>query len=205
MTTTTSPAHSAARTREEWLQRAVPVLIDLLRGVGAPAFAVPQVSVGFPSRRALSAKNRAIGQCWTIPGDRASHIFVSPVLAEPLDVLAVLLHELIHAAVPKAGHKGEFRTLAKATGLIGKMTSTEAGPELLKRLNVLLSEIGAYPHHVLTADEAEAAIPKQGARMLKIECPDCGYTCRTSAKWLALGLPTCCCGAKMVAEEAEAA
>jgi hypothetical protein len=36
------------------------------------------------------------------------------------------------------------------------------------------------------------------SRLKKVICPDCGYTIRTTAKWIKVGLPTCCCGALMV-------
>ncbi len=199
--TAAKPAHYA--TREEWLVAALPILTDWLRGSGAPLFATPLVSVGFPSKRALCAKNRAIGQCWTIAGEKRSHVFVSPTIDNTGDVLNVLLHELIHAAVPKAGHKGPFRTIAKAVGLVGKMTSTTPSDDLKAAFIVLATELGDYPHRALNAEDVEKAMPKQGTRMLKIECPACGYTCRASAKWIELGTPTCCCGAKMVAEEGE--
>ena len=32
---------------------------------------------------------------------------------------------------------------------------------------------------------------KQSTRMLKAECPECGYTIRLAKKWADLGLPTC--------------
>ena len=32
---------------------------------------------------------------------------------------------------------------------------------------------------------------KQSTRLLKAECPECGYTIRVSKKWADLGLPTC--------------
>ena len=38
------------------------------------------------------------------------------------------------------------------------------------------------------------AKPKQSTRMLKVLCPSCGYTLRTTARWLAVGFPTCPCG-----------
>jgi hypothetical protein len=38
---------------------------------------------------------------------------------------------------------------------------------------------------------------KQSTRMLKLECTNCGYTVRTTQKWIEVGLPTCCCGSDM--------
>ena len=51
-------------------------------------------------------------------------------------------------------------------------------------------------------DLAKANIKKQTTRLIKVFCPDpgCGYTVRTTAKWLAVGTPTCVCGEEMVAD-----
>lgn len=38
---------------------------------------------------------------------------------------------------------------------------------------------------------------KQSTRMLKVICPGCGYTVRTTQKWIDIGLPTCPCGEEM--------
>ena len=32
---------------------------------------------------------------------------------------------------------------------------------------------------------------KQSTRMLKAECPECGYTIRLSKRWADMGLPSC--------------
>ena len=196
---TLTPAYA---TREEWLVAALPILTDWIRGAGAPLFAVPLVSIGFPSKGGLGKKKRTRGQCWTIPGQLRSHIFVSPVMPEPDVVLLVLLHEIIHAAVPDAGHKGPFKTIANAAGLVGKMTTATPSDELKDKLLQLAADLGIFPHPGLSAEDIEKASTKQGTRMLKIYCPRCDYTCRSSAKWIAIGLPTCVCGEEMVCDEA---
>ena len=33
---------------------------------------------------------------------------------------------------------------------------------------------------------------KQSTRMLRCRCMDCGYTLRTTQKWIEVGVPTCC-------------
>lgn len=38
------------------------------------------------------------------------------------------------------------------------------------------------------------------SRMRKCECA-CGYVCRVSRRWLAVGLPTCPCGGRLVPED----
>jgi hypothetical protein len=39
---------------------------------------------------------------------------------------------------------------------------------------------------------------KDGIRQIKCVCPACGFTMRTSAKWIAKGLPRCACGTQIV-------
>ena len=48
-------------------------------------------------------------------------MFVSPYLADAIEVAAVLVHELIHVFDNcRNGHKGPFRKIAKKIGLEGK-------------------------------------------------------------------------------------
>lgn len=39
---------------------------------------------------------------------------------------------------------------------------------------------------------------KDGIRQIKCVCPSCGFTMRTSAKWISRGLPVCACGTQIV-------
>lgn len=60
----------------------------------------------------------------------------------------------------------------------------------------------APAEHKIERDEtlrgiAAAGVAKQSTRMLKVECGSCGYTLRTTAKWLEVGTPTCPCGTLM--------
>src|SRR5271157_1951497 len=74
------------------------------------------------------------------------------------------------------------------------MTATVAGSELTERLNALMSRMPGYPHRTLDVRLNEK---KQGTRLLKIVCPACGYTARTTRQWIDRGLPTCHCGTSM--------
>lgn len=180
--------------REDWLNAATTEMKPWFVAEAAPLPETLRVSCGWPSRGGQSAKKRSIGQCWNpiASADGTTEVFISPVLADAVRVLDVLVHELVHAAVGvDKGHKGPFRKLAKALGLEGKMTETNAGPELTERLNVLAEKLGPYPHASL---DAKLGLKKQGTRMLKASCPDCGYTVRLTAKWADYGMPTCVCG-----------
>jgi hypothetical protein len=152
------------------------------------------ISVSFPSTRALSDKKRRIGECWHPKCSTSGHsqIFISPVLSDGVEVLATTVHELIHAVFPEAGHKGDFTKGMKAVGLAGKPTATVAGDELRPKLRQIIEQLGEYPHPRLNA--LVAPVKKQATRLVKCECQECGYTVRTTAKWLdQQGAPLCPC------------
>ena len=188
-------------TREEWLGR----LVDLLRvdftAAGHPLPERIRVSCGWPSRSAMSGSNRRIGEAWSAraSGDGAHETFITPALCGPIDVGAVLVHELVHHAVGlECGHKGPFRRLALALGLEGKMTATVAGEELRDRLHALTNHIGPYPHAAL---EGSTNKKRQTTRMLKVTCSACGCLVRMTRQWLdTCGVPTCGCGGEMIEE-----
>jgi hypothetical protein len=81
--------------------------------------------------------------------------------------------------------------------LSGKMRATVASPALTERLAEFLQVTGPYPHARLTA--ADRPTKKDGTRLLKVVCPECGYTVRVTRKWLDVGLPVCPCGGEMAA------
>jgi hypothetical protein len=182
-------------TREEWLLEMELHLAPDLAQIGAPlSVELVRVSVGFPSRRGLSARNRVIGQCWAAAASTEGRheIFVSPLIGTSLEAAAVLAHELVHSAVGvAAGHRGPFRKVALAMGLEGKMTATVAGPKLTDRLNALIAKLGEYPHAAM--NPKLSGIKKEGTRLLKAGCPECGYVVRVTRKWADVGLPTCPC------------
>jgi hypothetical protein len=193
---------TAQMTREEWLNRMAKLMEPMFAAQGHPLPEQVRISCGWPSRRALGSK-RAVGQCWypEASADQTTEVFVSPCLDDAVAVSAVMVHELVHAALGAGhGHGKEFSKLAKALGMVGKMTATEAGPALAATLAQLAQQIGAYPH--ATLDYTKVPTKKQTTRMVKVICPECGYTVRTSQKWIDIGLPTCCCGEQMEAPEA---
>ena len=155
-------------TREAWLDSGTARLRGLIESHGASVPPV-RVSVGWPSRLALSRRKRRVGECWPreTAGEDHAHVFVSPALVAPVDVLATLLHELCHAALPKGtGHRAPFKQLATACGLTGRMTATEPGTELAADLAALAAELGPYAHHGL--DGRRDA--KQSTRLRLWEC-----------------------------------
>ena len=55
------------------------------------------------------------------------------------------------------------------------------------RQTAILAELGDYPHAKLDASNRK----KQTTRLIKTECPRCGYTARVARKWLDVGAPIC--------------
>lgn len=191
-------------TREQWLVAAVKRLAPLFKHLDNAEIPAVKVSVGWPGGR--GNKNSVIGQCWhpEAASDKAAHIFISPVLEDPIRVLDVLAHELCHAIdVNASGHRGNFARLAKGIGLEGKMTATVAGDELRERLVKIAEGLGDYPHGALLGLSDGADGPKkQGTRMLKVECSEgSGYIVRMTRKWLdEFGAPKCPCHDEVMSE-----
>lgn len=206
------------KTRESWLMEAVDHIGELFaqtKEEGEPVQVPPvRISTGFPAGNV----RKSIGQCWgtSAAEDGISHVFVSPVLKDPVQILGVIIHELCHAIDDcKSGHKGRFRKLATQMGLEGKMTATHPGDALVELLQPIVQTLGEYPHSAL--DLGMAPVKKQTTRMLKASCKailgdaatvgelsieaqevldervgeTCGYNIRTTQKWLDLAVPTC--------------
>jgi hypothetical protein len=181
--------------RENWLLEAIDIMRPWFEEHGAKVPEKVRVSVGFGKRQ----RKGTIGVCYASHAaeDGIHQVYVSPVLVDPVQILGVVMHELVHAWDDcKSGHKGEFRRVATALGLTGKMTSTVPGDELKLRLQDVSGKLGDYPHSKLNVD----SIPKQSTRMLKALCKGCGYTIRLTRKWAEMGLPICPCGDEMEME-----
>lgn len=179
--------------REAWLDEFAVHLRPVFVDAGFPIPANIRVTCGFPSRQAMGKR---IGECWASSASRDGHfeVMVSPVIEDPLFVAGVLAHELCHAAVGlKCGHKGPFKQLALAIGLTGKMTATVPGDLFKRHAAPILEDLGPYPHAALNPNSESSGPPKQSTRNIKVICPDCGYTVRTTRFWLDsdAGAPIC--------------
>lgn len=188
-------------TREEWLIAAIEELnehVFLPHELDLPAY---RVSVGWPGGR--GKKTNTVGQCWNSSSteDGTPAIFISPKVKNPIEVLSILVHEVIHAIDDCAsGHRGAFLKMFRKVGMVGKATQSQAGDELLLTLSKIEDRLGKYPHSAMKNPSAGTGEKKQGTRMLKVMCADedCGYSLRTTRQWLDVGLPTCPCGSEML-------
>lgn len=190
------------KTREAWLEAAVELTRPLFKQHG---YEIPplRVACGWPVRGGLGKKKRVLGECWDKKASEDGtqpQIFISPYLVDPCfggdglnpsGVLPTLIHEIVHAVVGhKEKHNKVFGKCARAVGLEGKLTATFASATLVETCKAFSAELGQYPHSKL--DSLKEPSKKQSTRMLKCECPECGYTCRVSNKWLEeVGEPHC--------------
>lgn len=177
--------------REQWLMSTGSHLLNTVfadNGYTAPG--QWRVTCGWPSRGAISTKQKTIGQCFTPAqsGGGVSELVVSMALDDPIEVLAVLAHELAHFVVGcEHGHRAPFKRCALAIGLEGKMTATVPGEKFREMAKGIVDKFGAYPHAKLDVSSRK----KQSTRLLKCQCSECGYTVRVTAKWVELGTPIC--------------
>lgn len=150
-------------TREGWLKSAM-ILLDQKFFAGRGHELPPNVkcSCGFPKY----GSGKAIGQCWdhVVSTNGTYEMFICPTQDDPMRVLDILLHEMIHACVGiKAGHKGPFKRMAQAFGLEGKMTATfvTEGTELHAHLKEIADTLGPYPHAALKPAKKPSRQPKR--------------------------------------------
>lgn len=196
--------------REAWLNHVARRMAPMFAALNAPLPGRIRIAIGFTS---TGQRGKRIGECWDTSCSEDEHfvIFIRPDLVEsadlmPMQVAAILAHELVHAAVGlDAGHRKPFRDVAVGIGLKGPMRSTTAGPHFEKSVTPILDEAGPLPHARLrtkpdadSSDDGEApgikttAPKKQTRRHIKCKCGGCGYTARTSRKWLDLVGPPLC-------------
>jgi hypothetical protein len=156
-----------------------------------------------------------MGQTWSREAseDGVSQVFISPELGDTFDVLETLVHELVHVADNnQSDHRGQFVVIAKKLGLMSPYSFTPASPSFAAELLVMAEELGHYPHAELHTRVVNAPVvavgpdgvevpatvkwhsgpAKQGTRLIKCQCAECGYTVRVTMKWInEAGAPVC--------------
>lgn len=171
-------------TREAWLVTSLTPLRKLLGKAGAPEFPAPLISMGLPSKRALAGKTQRVGECWH---ERSSNgrctIFISPVLKDPQEILAVLLHELLHASVGiDSGHRDAFATVAGDLGFERPYSETNVGDRLKPALEALAKKLGPFPHDPLS--NFVNPVKKAATRLRLYVCNKCAQKVRAGTDTL---------------------
>lgn len=190
--------------REAWLSEAVGLMSPLFKRLNKQIPESLRVSCGFPTKNPLGAGRRAIGECWpnVASVDKTHELFVSPTIDEPIEVLGVLIHEVVHAVVGvDQKHKGMFKVVATSLGLEGKMTATTVGERLKPELEAIHKKLGDYPHKKL--DKLVKEKEAKPSSVVKVTCTNCEYKFTLSKKlYEEYGLPAeCVCGSELKAGE----
>jgi hypothetical protein len=137
-------SHLTVDHRELWLGRAVRQMRSYvkLHGLTLPPSIV--IEVGETS---ISDGERVLGECYSSFFEplHVPRIVISNELVDPLRILDVVIHELIHAADDGFSQHGEwFNGWAQALGLVGS-PGTVAGAALRKKLIPMARMLGPYP------------------------------------------------------------
>lgn len=190
--------------RETWLNNLAALMAPKFEELGHPLPAF-RVSTGFTSGGKSSNAN---GEAWhkSLSADGRFEIFITPDVADPMEVAAILAHELTHTAVGfQHKHGGTFAQVVAQLGLVRPFTSSVPGDAFKAWAQPFLDQLGTLPHAPLmfrrsakaagAGAEVEGEAPegggssnerkKQSTRLLKAACqhPECGYTVRLSRKW----------------------
>lgn len=122
----------------------------------------------------------------------------------------VIIHELAHAECNTLGikdcvnnvHNKKFKAMAEQLGLVVKPRDKRYGfgfTDLGDGAKAFLAKM-KFDGELFKLNRLQpTARQTAGTRLLKCECPACGYVIRTTQKWLDTGLPTCACGTEMEA------
>lgn len=181
------------RNREAWLTDAIAMITPLIKQrTGLHPLKPIKASVGFASRGGRKSKSGRVttGQCCMTEHNKYHQLFIHPMFDDDsvIDMLGTLAHEVLHGSLPMhVGHRKDFSQAAKKLGLEGKPTSTTVGEELTQRLREIRDSLGVYPN-----ESYESIGGTQTTRLLKCECPMCGYVVRVTRKWIdEAGEPIC--------------
>ena len=184
-------------TREQWLKAAVEILRPWYK-VHEKLPKIIEPIVSWPK-----GSNVAIGQYfpkkWTV-GEKVNYIAISPVLNDPLKVLDVLVHEMVHALDVTKNHGPEFKKVALALGLEGPMRATSASDELVEKLKPIAKKLGDYPHtQMVNLKEEKKSSKKTCVRYRSPADPK--YSVWVSVKQAELVGPPICPISKKLMEE----
>jgi hypothetical protein len=134
---------------EAWLNEAVNLLRPSFEEAGLE---IPPVhlSVGFSTDGYKpKAKKNTIAVCHArcMTTDGINEIYISPIVHEPVDVLSILVHELIHAVDDcKSGHGQRFQEISLALGCSDNLSvPLSKCRQSIERYRNIANQLGRYP------------------------------------------------------------
>jgi len=170
-------------TSEEWLQAAVDTslrsVVQTITGMVIPDV---RIGVGFPS---TGKSGSTLAETWPrkAANDNVNEITVRVTMSDPVEVLGVLLHELIHVGFDgKYGHGKRFQKEFARLGFMGDPKGHMMSPELRNNLKTLADSLGVYPRK--EGLQEFIAKHKQTTRLHKVICQTCSLNFRLTQKWI---------------------
>lgn len=141
--------------REGWLRKAADEFRKWIMQVSGVEVPDCRISMGFGG---VSYEKKVRGVTWKreCDGEGLNQIFISPELDDTVDVLAVLLHELIHACLDAADdpkwnqHGGAFAEYGTRLGLCAPFTSAIPDVPTMALFMTIAADLGPFPHAKLT-------------------------------------------------------
>jgi hypothetical protein len=134
---------------ETWLNEAVDLLRPIFKDAG---YEIPpvHVSVGFGmDGYKPRAKKNTIAVCHArcMTSDGINEIYISPIVHEPVEVLGILVHELIHAVDDcKSGHGEQFQKISQELGSPDNLSvPSEIWRRSIDRYRKIADQLGRYP------------------------------------------------------------
>lgn len=157
-------------------------------------------------------RKNALGWFWANrwKGEKKELVHEINMSAEHLkdcDSGELIIHEMAHAENKTLDikdcsarvHNKHFKSMAERLGLKVKPRDKAVGfgyTELDKPAEDFLKKMKFDKDIFSMARLTPTSTAKAGTRLLKLECK-CGYTVRTTQKWIEVGMPTCPCGEEM--------
>jgi len=165
--------------REQWLDEAKELLLlDVIAPIHTPrpSLKIRMAIVNLSSSREVTALE---GRCLpsSASAEGINEIYIAAHLTDSLRILSVLLHEIIHAIDDnKSHHRGAFKTIAKACGLITPFTCATPSTWLNDKLQSYVDLLGPCPHARVDLSH----IKRQKNRAPKVWCTSCSFFFNTS-------------------------
>lgn len=115
-------------------------------------------------------------------------------------IIAIVIHEFIHAFYNIRNHGKRFKTLAIKAGFEKPFTELHISEQLEDKIDVILEEMtrkhGEFPGKPVKPHRKEDKERKK--TIFKLFCPDCGFTVKAKKDDVdKFGRPRCACGGLM--------
>ena len=147
--------------KEIYIKTAFEKIIPLFRESGLPIDEIEErIQIKYAD---ISPKWAGLCHSW-ISGyypQEEHEILISNKIDNGFDAIVVLIHEVCHAIQfhlygdEVRPHGKEFKVIAEAVGLTGKMTCTSANHELAIKIKEWEKEIGVFPHEPSLVEKIE--------------------------------------------------